>query len=129
MSTAPTLNTQPKTYKGKPCRNGHDGTRYVNCNRCVECMAKRYNHIKTATPNWVTPLERLWIKDMYVLAVVISKNTNVKHSVDHYYPIFGKTVSGLHTIANLHVIPHKENMEKKNKHPDTLQHNDDRMVL
>lgn len=107
-----------KTYKGSPCRNGHDGTRYVNCNRCVECMSKRYARIKLATPQWMTPLEKKWIRDTYLLAETISEASNVKHSVDHFYPLFGKTVSGLHTIANLHIMLHQENMEKKNKHPD-----------
>lgn len=109
-----------KSYKGKPCRHGHDGTRYVNCNRCVECMTKRYDRLKLATPSWITPLENLWIKDMYVLAEVMSNATLIKHSVDHYYPLIGKTVCGLHTIANLCVITHAENMDKKNKHPDVF---------
>jgi hypothetical protein len=26
-----------KTYHGKPCSKGHDGTRYVSTGRCVEC--------------------------------------------------------------------------------------------
>ena len=39
-------------------------------------------------------------------------------TVDHYYPLFGKTVSGLHVAANLRVIPQSENDSKGNKHPD-----------
>jgi len=104
-------------YIGKPCRNGHGGIRYVKCNRCVYCMAKRYKQILRATPKWITPLEILAIKDMFTLAVTISEATQVLHSVDHYYPLFGKNVSGLHTIQNLRIITHDENMRKKNKHP------------
>lgn len=105
-------------YIGKPCRNGHGGIRYTKCNRCVECMSKRYKRIKQATPPWVTPFEKRWMRDMYQVAITISDKSKIKHSVDHFYPLFGKTVSGLHTISNLRIITHRENMEKKNKHPD-----------
>lgn len=27
------------TYQGKPCKNGHKGVRYVNEDRCVDCIA------------------------------------------------------------------------------------------
>jgi len=107
-------------YQGKPCRNGHSGIRYIKCNRCVACMSKRYQQQKRATPNWMTPLERVWIRDTYALAKTISTATLMIHSVDHYYPINGKLVSGLHTISNLRIIPHTENMKKKNKHPDAF---------
>lgn len=106
-----------KHYIGKPCRNGHTAVRYVNCNRCVICMSKRYQHQKQATPNWVTTSELAQIKDLVAFAETISTNTQILHSVDHYYPLFGKTVCGLHTIANLQIITLEENMRKKNKHP------------
>ena len=106
-----------KYYQGKPCRNGHSGIRYANCNRCVECMEKRYKHLLIATPKWISNKEKEQIKNMYSVAEALSRILPEKQSVDHFYPIFGKTVSGLHTISNLRIISHTENMKKKNKHP------------
>jgi len=31
----------PKRFKGKPCRNGHDGWRYVSNGECCDCVAAR----------------------------------------------------------------------------------------
>lgn len=40
------------TYIGKPCRHGHDGTRYISNRKCVACakadQAARYDR-KAAT--------------------------------------------------------------------------------
>lgn len=110
-------------YQGKPCRNGHPGVRYTNCNRCVMCMSKRYQRLLAATPSWITASERQEIRALFALAETISQKQSVQHSVDHYYPLFGNTVCGLHTINNLRIITHKENMKKKNKHPDTFYNN------
>lgn len=33
-------------YKGKPCRHGHDGIRYVNTNICVACSEERNLKLK-----------------------------------------------------------------------------------
>lgn len=107
-------------YQGKPCRNGHGGVRYTKCNRCVECMSKRYKRLKLATPKWVNLVERTQINNLYQSAKLLSIDTAIAYSVDHFYPLFGKNVSGLHTITNLVIITHQENMFKKNKHPDTL---------
>lgn len=54
-----------KTYLGKPCARGHDGTRYVSTRGCVACIRDR-------TPNRVIP----------------SAPTPAKH------PITGKPMSG-----------------------------------
>lgn len=39
-------------------------------------------------------------------------------TVDHYYPLNGATVSGLHVETNLRIIPQSENDSKGNKHPE-----------
>jgi hypothetical protein len=80
-------------------------------------MSKRYKRLLQATPNWVTITEKNEMKNMYRTAVKMSSIGRL-FSVDHYYPLFGKVVCGLHTINNLMIITHKTNMEKKNKHPD-----------
>lgn len=42
--------------------------------------------------------------------------------VDHFYPLRGKTVSGLHVHNNLFVILADDNQRKFNKHPDEIEH-------
>lgn len=67
------------------------------------------------TPVWVDS-EELWlIKEVYALATLRTKLTNIKWSVDHIIPLQGKLVSGLHTIANLQVIPAVMNSAKNNR--------------
>lgn len=43
------------------------------------------------------------------------------YAVDHYYPIQGKTVSGLHVPENLRIIRRSENSKKSNKHPEDFE--------
>lgn len=67
----------------------------------------------SATPAWAD-LEA--IKRVYQLADKISKETGIKHEVDHIVPLQGKTVCGLHVECNLQVIPYYQNRSKANKH-------------
>jgi hypothetical protein len=67
-------------------------------------------------PLWAN-LDAIALK--YKEAATMSKLTGVKHTVDHYYPLRGKTVSGFHVAANLRVIPARENFKKGRKIPQT----------
>lgn len=40
------------------------------------------------------------------------------YEVDHYYPLQGETVSGLHVFGNLQYLTRAENRAKKNKFPE-----------
>lgn len=192
-----------KTYVGKPCPHGHDGTRYTSGSHCVECTlekSKQYyaenkdlhysrcrnwlernrdksserernkyaanpekyrektkqwvkNHpeykwwqrnpekakaqskrwqsenkdIRTAiqmkrhvsklkrTPQWADETK---IREFYAEAKRLTEETGIKHVVDHYYPLQGKTVSGFHVHQNLRVITQSENSRKSNKCPE-----------
>lgn len=69
--------------------------------------------IKSATPKWAN---RSAIKDVYSEAIKKTKQTGIRHEVDHIIPLRGKNVNGLHVAENLQVIPASINRKKSNKH-------------
>ena len=64
------------------------------------------------TPVW-DPNTHLIIAK-YQLAAMLTKASGIEHHVDHIIPLQGKKVSGLHTFANLRVIPGSDNVKKSN---------------
>jgi hypothetical protein len=66
-------------------------------------------------PKWVDKEELFLIREVYDLAKLRKESTGIKWDVDHIIPLQGKNVRGLHTIANLQVIPSKVNQMKSNK--------------
>ena len=58
------------------------------------------------------------IEAIYKECAQITRDTGIVHHVDHYYPLQGKNVSGLHVHFNLRIVPASENLTKYNKHPD-----------
>lgn len=77
-----------------------------------EWSRKRKMSVKQATPNWLSDLDELFIKEIYSLAVLRSKALGVEYQVDHIIPLHGKTVCGLHVPANLQLLTAAENLKK-----------------
>ena len=77
-------------------------------------VMKRYARKVHATPAWA---DQRKIETIYAIADFLTKRTGIPYQVDHYYPIMGKTSCGLHTEANLRVIPAKANQAKGNREP------------
>lgn len=80
---------------------------------------KAYAHIHkrrvakiSACPAWVSQDE---IANIFALAMKLTSETGVQHSVDHIVPLINKVVCGLHAPINLRVITRRENTEKNNK--------------
>lgn len=71
-----------------------------------------------ATPLWA---DLGAIRAVYQECARISEETGIPHHVDHFYPLRGKTVSGLHVVENLRIIPASENVRKHSKHPEEHQ--------
>jgi hypothetical protein len=80
----------------------------VKAYRRAERM-KRIADQRCRTPAWAN-LDA--IKLVYLVAEQRTRLSGVPHHVDHFYPLNGKTVSGLHTSLNLRVIPARENLLK-----------------
>lgn len=79
--------------------------------------AKHRSTKKSATPSWAN-LEL--IQNIYKECERISKETGIKHHVDHIIPLKGKLVSGLHIESNLRIITASENLTKSSKFIESL---------
>lgn len=67
---------------------------------------------RRATPGWY---KRGDARPFYELAARLTKETGVRHVVDHIVPLKGANVCGLHVKENLRVIPELDNIRKHNK--------------
>lgn len=68
------------------------------------------------TPRWLTAEDWQRIKQFYIQAAKLSKETGIPHEVDHIIPLQGETVSGFHHPDNLQILTESENCSKKNKY-------------
>lgn len=75
----------------------------------------RYARKMKQTPPWLSADHKREILDFYNLSQKLSRETGVRHHVDHIIPLKGKFVSGLHVPWNLQVIPATQNIKKGNK--------------
>ena len=92
--------------------------RQANKGKINALVSLRKKRIKERTPCWVDK-EHLWlIKEVYELAALRTAMTKISWHVDHIIPLNGKTVTGLHVIDNLQVIPGVENIRKKNRYAE-----------
>jgi hypothetical protein len=77
--------------------------------------AKRRAALLQRTPKWLTDQDFADIKKFYALAHELSQAYGFLWHVDHIIPLQGKTVSGLHVVDNLQIIPANVNIAKNNK--------------
>jgi len=87
--------------------------RNVDVVRADTSVRKRRH--REATPKWLTPAERLQMRDLYVQARKMTELTRERYVVDHIVPLRGEEVCGLHVPWNLRVITQEENLKKSNK--------------
>ncbi len=83
-----------------------------NKGRYVAQARARDELIKRATPPWA---DLKAIEQFYIEAERLTRQTGIKHHVDHFYPLQGKTMCGLHVEANLRVVPAVVNLRKSNR--------------
>ena len=75
----------------------------------------RRRRFRAATPPWLTRKQKLEIRQLYQVAIILSKTTGERYVVDHIIPLQGETVCGLHVPWNLRVTTQGENLKKSNK--------------
>ena len=84
----------------------------ANKERYVAARARRRAAQDSATPSWLTAVDKAMIQEMYDVSEARYIQTGIKHHVDHIVPINGKGVAGMHVPWNLQVITAHENLSK-----------------
>lgn len=82
------------------------------------CSVRKRRH-RNATPTWITPEQKLEMRQLYLTAQDLTKMTGELYVVDHIIPLINDDVCGLHVPWNLRVITQEENLKKSNKLVDT----------
>jgi hypothetical protein len=78
-------------------------------------IAKRTAAKKNACAAWADEEK---IRAMYAEAARLTTETGIRHEVDHYYPLQGELVCGLHCEENLQILTKVENIRKHNRMPE-----------
>ncbi len=86
---------------------------YLKCKiKIISTATIRNRKRKEAMPPWV---DRSAIEAFYAEAQKRTKETGIKHHVDHRMPLVHKRFSGLHVPWNLQVLTATENISKGNR--------------
>ena len=86
----------------------------------ADTKARRRKH-RQATPPWLTRSQKSEIRQIYQIAITMTKTTGEQYVVDHIVPLRSEEVCGLHVPWNLRVMTQEENLKKSNKLLDTPQ--------
>jgi len=69
---------------------------------------------RRATPKCSTVEDRKAVRAMYREARRLTRETGIRHSVDHIYPLVHHRICGLHIARNMEVKPLIDNLRKGN---------------
>ena len=83
-----------------------------NPDKVLENVKKRQIELSPRIPKWLTEEDRKAINAIYLESKRLTRETGIKHNVDHDIPLRGKTVSGLHVPLNLKVLTATKNLHK-----------------
>lgn len=99
----------------KKCYQNSQTYRKNNPHKHCATQSKRRSIKLQRTPKWLTHIDYIAIEQFYIEAAKLTKETGIKHEVDHIIPLQGKTVSGLHVPNNLQILVKSENASKGNR--------------
>jgi hypothetical protein len=105
-------NRRKRQKKGDELRARRRADYRKNKGRYVAQARAREELVKRATPAWANLKA---IEQFYIEAERLTRVTGIKHHVDHFYPLQGKTMCGLHVETNLQVLPAAINLRKSNR--------------
>lgn len=75
-------------------------------------IMRRYASKRHATPAWA---DRGRISQLYSEASKLTRETGIRHDVDHIVPLQSPIVCGLHWHGNLQILTRAENLKKSNR--------------
>lgn len=103
-------------YLANPEKHKEQGKVYrlANPEKKPNLEAKRRAKKIQATPLWAD-FEKDATQELYRIAQSKTKETGIKHHVDHIVPLNSKLVQGLHCLANLQILEAKDNIAKGNR--------------
>jgi hypothetical protein len=85
----------------------------------VKAAKIRYEaKLKRATPSWLTKEDWSAMDAIYAEARRLSRETGVRHEVDHIVPLNGRFVTGLHVPSNLQILTQSRNVAKSNRYAE-----------
>lgn len=107
-----------KYYKNNVAKMAQRGKRWRQDNPDKHSSkAARYRANKRmATPPVISEMDSFFIEEIYHLAKLRSKNTDIAWHVDHIVPLKGEKVCGLHVPINMQVITAFANLSKGNNY-------------
>ena len=100
-----------KGYNAKAVSKWQKANPEKNNAKAAKYRASKLNR----TPKWLTESDWVEINWAYKIASDCTKETGIKHEVDHVIPLQGDIVSGLHVPGNLQIITKTRNSSKRNK--------------
>lgn len=86
----------------------------ANLPKVIAKKAKRKAAKRLASVAWA---DEAAMREIYREAARLTQETGVRHEVDHFYPLQGELVCGLHCEANLQILTKEENIRKLNRMP------------
>ena len=88
-----------------------------NAHKCRLHAMNRHAAKLRATP-WWADMDK--IAAFYAEADRLTRETGIKHEVDHIYPLKGKNSCGLHVETNLQILTKSQNSSKGNREPESF---------
>jgi hypothetical protein len=103
-----------KTAPREKRREYQEAWKQRNPDRVKASNKSRRRKHRDATPPWLTAAQKAEIREIYRIAIHMTKATGEQYVVDHICPLRADTVCGLHVPWNLRVITQEENLRKSN---------------